>query len=318
MYVPIGSCDFFRHGFATVLSVRAGSKLQKFTHQDGAQRALHDMSQRLDTHSRGSSPERTTEYRRSSVSLALEKAASAVFPVRPEKRGEDSGMLDPIETHTVSLKNKGKHDECSSVARAQAPKTGWLDSRIRFCLGADDEYIDKLTVKDKKGAEAVEALKKHVLNALAEKGIFYMGQLKRVALQDKLGEILGPGPITNVISQHFDAEAAREAQKTPIRSFIYAVSGSNVSYKSMNHISRSPFSQCQHSPVCGLLGRCAPRRSNIGIVAALLLTMTFANFVDVGQDDWNAYCACQATRAGVCRSPLELIRPTFPPLVLQI
>lgn len=109
------------------------------------------------------------------------------------------------------------------------------------------------------------ALAEKLLGKLKDHGVYYKHQVQALAMMpdEALNAVLECTAVTHKITEAFDRLSAMERRKNKVRSFFLSLSGSLKSMESM----------------------CA----NYGLAAALVLTMTFANFGAVQEDDWNAY-----------------------------
>jgi len=122
---------------------------------------------------------------------------------------------------------------------------------VRITATFFDDFINSRLHKEHADEEGLQntlsELKKTLLKRLEENGIFYEYQLRSVATQGTLNDVLECAQVSDAI----------------FRLFLLSLSGH---YDAMETT-------------------CA----NCGITAALLLTMTFANFGSITIDDWNSY-----------------------------
>ena len=96
-----------------------------------------------------------------------------------------------------------------------------------------------------------------------ENAVFWEDQLRGLALLGQLNDVLGCVMVSNLITEHFDSRVAQHRTKKPLRSWLRSLAGSLQAMEAM----------------------CV----NYGLAAALVLTMTFANFGSITNDDWNEY-----------------------------
>ena len=111
--------------------------------------------------------------------------------------------------------------------------------------------------------EKAELLAKGLLEKLHGHGIFYIDQIQALAMVDQLKEVLECIGVANKITEAFDRLVAFNRRKSKLLSFLMSLSGNLVSMESM----------------------CA----NYGLAAALVLTMTFANYQSITTEDWLEY-----------------------------
>jgi len=127
-------------------------------------------------------------------------------------------------------------------------------------------------------------LAKQLYARLQDNGVFYVHQLESLSMHGQVNDVLQCVGVANTITESFDRKAAQDRKKKPIRNFIRSLAGNLAAMESM----------------------CV----NYGLSAALVLTMTFANFGSVTNDDWRAYLArieltnprCQALAENACRA----------------
>ena len=112
-----------------------------------------------------------------------------------------------------------------------------------------DNQVDKLT------SELLEKLKSN--------GIYYLPQLEALSMHNQLNDVLDCIGVTNKITETFEKLVAMERRQHAFTSFMMSLSGTLASMESM----------------------CV----NYGLAAALVLTMTFANFGSVTSEDWIEY-----------------------------
>jgi len=115
---------------------------------------------------------------------------------------------------------------------------------------------------------------------LTNSGIFNVKQLEALAKQGQLNDVLDCLGVAYAIQEAFDRKISLDKRwgdhpQWPIMSFLMGLSGS---FKSME-------SMC----------------TNYGLVSALVLTMTFANFGSVTNEDWLAYLLRIALLEGRCQ-----------------
>ena len=114
--------------------------------------------------------------------------------------------------------------------------------------------------------ELVEQANK-LTDALMEKlhsnGIFYLHQLEALSMHGQLNDVLDCLGVSNKITETFEKLVAMERREHAFMSFMMSLSGSLASMESM----------------------CV----NYGLAAALVLTMTFANFGALTSDDWKEF-----------------------------
>jgi len=146
---------------------------------------------------------------------------------------------------------------------------------VRITATFFDDFINSRLHKEHADEEGLQntlsELKKTLLKRLEENGIFYEYQLRSVATQGTLNDVLECAQVSDAICEKFEKEANTPSTKSgkcgrtwhTFRLFLLSLSGH---YDAMETT-------------------CA----NCGITAALLLTMTFANFGSITIDDWNSY-----------------------------
>ena len=116
---------------------------------------------------------------------------------------------------------------------------------------------------------------KDLLERLNKNGIFYLYQLQQLALHGKLNDVLDCVGVTEEIGEMFDLHVAEKRRERKCSSFFLSLSG-NLDVME---------STCK----------------NYGLVSALVLTMTFANFASITKEDWDAYRRLELENPG-CQS----------------
>ena len=106
-------------------------------------------------------------------------------------------------------------------------------------------------------------LAKVLLERLHEHGIYYLAQLQALSMHGQLADVLGCVGVSMQITETFDRLTARNRRKHKVISFLMSLSGNLASMEAM----------------------CV----NYGLAAALVLTMTFANFGSITHEDWMEY-----------------------------
>ena len=116
-------------------------------------------------------------------------------------------------------------------------------------------------------AEQANPLKDEVLARFHENAVFTHGQLENLSHHGDLRSVLECAGIADAITEYFDRKVARIARKRGTKRSLYEfwfdLAGTLESMKQV----------CIH----------------YGLVAALILSMTFANFGSITKDDWLAF-----------------------------
>ena len=154
-------------------------------------------------------------------------------------------------------------------------------------FGVDDCVFENKTYSDAEQDELraeANKLAKKLHEKLRDNGVFYVHQLESLSMHGQLNDVLACAGVTHAIAEAFDRKAAKERTKKPLKNFIRSLAGNLAAMESM----------------------CV----NYGLSAALVLTMTFANFGSVTTDDWLAYLGrieltnprCQALALRECEA----------------
>ena len=161
---------------------------------------------------------------------------------------------------------------------SRALKQEWRDSRARQELLNNDydlkrfllEFVERRFGKKKdseivssEGALGKAALTEKLLGRCHENGICRVKQLQALSLQGRLNEVLQSIGVAQAIEEYFDKDVAEERRKKKFASFWLSLSGNIPAMEST----------------------CV----NYGLVSALILTMTFANFSSITAEDWQEY-----------------------------
>ena len=130
-----------------------------------------------------------------------------------------------------------------------------------------DKWLRDVGLKDcpkEKDLEAeADALAKVLLGKLHQNGIYYLVQLQALSMHGQLNEVLECVGVSMKITETFDRLVALDRRKDKVISFLMSLSGNLASMDAM----------------C----------TNYGLAAALVLTMTFANFGSITHEDWMEY-----------------------------
>ena len=172
----------------------------------------------------------------------------------------------------------GKGGALRAANEAKAVEEGDKALEAVFCqrdkdgnLKADELITDKwlrdVGLKDcpkEKDLEAeADALAKVLLGKLHQNGIYYLVQLQALSMHGQLDEVLECVGVSMKITETFDRLVALDRRKDKVISFLMSLSGNLASMDAM----------------C----------TNYGLAAALVLTMTFANFGSITHEDWMEY-----------------------------
>ena len=111
--------------------------------------------------------------------------------------------------------------------------------------------------------EKASKLTHELMEKLHSNGIFYLHQLEALTMHGQLNDVLDCLGVSNKITETFEKLVAMERRGHAFASFMMSLSGTLASMESM----------------------CV----NYGLAAALVLTMTFANFGSVTSEDWIEY-----------------------------
>jgi len=111
--------------------------------------------------------------------------------------------------------------------------------------------------------EKVENIVEKACTNLENNGIFFMYQLKELALHGTLNAVVDCVGVNDAITEEVDRKVAERRRQKKFTGFILSLSGNLESMES----------------VC----------VNYGLVAALVLTMLFANFGSITKEDWDDY-----------------------------
>lgn len=111
--------------------------------------------------------------------------------------------------------------------------------------------------------EKANKLTGELMEKLQSNGIFYLHQLEALSMHGQLNDVLDCVGVSNKITETFEKLVAMERREHAFMSFMMSLSGSLASMEAM----------------------CV----NYGLAAALVLTMTFANFGSVTSEDWIEY-----------------------------
>ena len=119
-------------------------------------------------------------------------------------------------------------------------------------------------------------LAKVLLEQLHGHGIYYLAQLQALSMHGQLADVLDCVGVSMQITETFDRLAARNRRKHKVISFLMSLSGNLASMEAM----------------------CV----NYGLAAALVLTMTFANFGSITHEDWMEYRRNVALHTPKCQA----------------
>ena len=119
-------------------------------------------------------------------------------------------------------------------------------------------------------------LAKVLLEQLHGHGIYYLAQLQALSMHGQLADVLDCVGVSMQITETFDRLAARNRRKHKVISFLMSLSGNLASMEAM----------------C----------TNYGLAAALVLTMTFANFGSITHEDWMEYRRNVALHTPKCQA----------------
>ena len=119
-------------------------------------------------------------------------------------------------------------------------------------------------------------LAKGLLEKLHGHGIYYLAQLQALSMHGQLADVLGCVGVSMQITETFDRLSARNRRKHKVISFLMSLSGNLASMEAM----------------------CV----NYGLAAALVLTMTFANFGSITHEDWMEYRRNVALHTPKCQA----------------
>ena len=141
--------------------------------------------------------------------------------------------------------------------------------------GTSEDEIKKLHAN-------AEELAKELLKKLRDNGVYYVHQVESLSMHKQLNDVLECVGVCHALTEAFDRKAAELRRKKPVRNFLRSLAGNLDAMESM----------------------CI----NYGLSAALVLTMTFANYGSVTNDDWRAYLTrieltnprCQALAESMC------------------
>ena len=173
-------------------------------------------------------------------------------------------------------------DPCSRSAMDADPcvDAEWLQEiGVDPSLFGNTDTEERSKLKNKLTPEALAAmekdagrLSKNLLEKLHENGIYRKSQVESLAKLGKLNEVLESLGVTDAIVEWFDVSEYRTRLSQHrhelsgwLASFLMALAGDLQSMEAM----------------------CA----NYGLAAALVLTMTFANFGSITTEDWNNFLA---------------------------
>jgi len=206
-----------------------------------------------------------------------------------------------MQTHTPA----GGQNEVTvaqKTADADADSRGRTQSLMTAKVNAQCDPNDKLTAvwlqefvairqELAPGQEAGKVLKdaEKLLEALNSQGIFSVLHLESITMNGKLNDVIECAGYSEVISEYFDRIVAKKRRKTRFWSFIMSLAGD---FQAME-------------TVC----------VNYGVASALLLTMTFANFAEIGMDSWNHYRylaltdeGCQNIAHSACNNETMMVK----------
>ena len=162
----------------------------------------------------------------------------------------------------------------------------------------DEQYLEhyvRQAIRARPGEQndAVLQLVQSLRAKCKENAVFYEDQLQSLSHLGKLNDVLGCVMVSSLITEEFDNRVAIKRSKKPIRSWFYSLAGSLQAMEAM----------------------CV----NYGVCSALVLTMTFANFGSITNDDWDEYminvqvpakgCLSSSTCAdnSICKRALHLV-----------
>ena len=153
-----------------------------------------------------------------------------------------------------------------------------------------EKWLRDVGLKDcpkEKEKEAKELAKVLLVN-LHGHGIYYLKELQALSMHGQLNEVLACVGVSMKITETFDRLVALKRRKDKVLSFLMSLAGNLASMEAM----------------------CV----NYGLAAALVLTMTFANFGSITHEDWMEYRRNVAIHTPKCQ---ELGRTNCVPEGLQ-
>jgi hypothetical protein len=155
----------------------------------------------------------------------------------------------------------------------------------------DAELAGTSEDETKKLHTTAEELAKELLKKLRDNGVYYVHQVESLSMHQQLNDVLGCVGVCHTLTEAFDRKAAQLRRKKPIRNFLRSLAGNLSAMESM----------------------CV----NYGLSAALVLTMTFANYGSVTNDDWRAYLTRIELTNPRCQALAESMCSAAPPGVLE-
>ena len=190
------------------------------------------------------------------------------MPVRWMSRG--GGAARPRGHSGVSA-SVANGENLLQLAKARGDFTGPIKGEWIKTYGVNDCLL-KYPVFNKAGEveivhatspeliEKASKLTHELMEKLHSNGIFYLHQLEALSMHGQLNDVLDCIGVSNKITETFEKLVAMERREHAFMSFMMSLSGTLASMEAM----------------------CV----NYGLAAALVLTMTFANFGSVTSEDW--------------------------------
>ena len=155
----------------------------------------------------------------------------------------------------------------------------------------DDEPAATSEVERARLNNDAEDLAKELLKKLRENGVYYVHQVESISMHQQLNDVLGCVGVSHALTEAFDRKAAHMRRKKPVWNFLRSLAGNLAAMESM----------------------CV----NYGLSAALVLTMTFANYGSVTNDDWRAYLTRIELTNPRCQRLAESMCSAEPPAVFE-